>query len=139
VHRREFVALVSGHGTVASCRVATPRRAGPAIIRLGCHLSGGFVVLAGFDVGCDLVASRLTREAVEELTLVEAQRRCPSGTPKLDAFWRRDPGVLFMALAIFITGVLLREWVLNFFRSDLVHATSLRFAFLLLAIFLSQV
>jgi hypothetical protein len=39
----------------------------------------------------------------------QPHRRWPSGNPRLNAFCRSAPAVRFMAVAIFLTGDLLRE------------------------------
>lgn len=59
------------------------------------------------------------------------QRRWPSETPSTNAFWRSEASVLFIALAIFATGVFALEWARNVFTSAAVYSRRvIRFDFL---------
>jgi hypothetical protein len=62
------------------------------------------------DRGENLAGRRRGAEANCAAALTPVNHlRWPSGKPRLNAFWRSAPGVRFMALAIFLTGDLLRE------------------------------
>ena len=62
---------------------------------------------------CAAVAPNALRDRTFDLGERPSHRRWPSGKPRSCAFCRSAPAVRFMALAIFLTGDLLRECALS--------------------------